>query len=120
MTAAVVVVPGGLEACACLLESVLGLRRASARAVKGSGQIGNLQWATRLQAGVDRPGVTTGLGDQRLLIYIRKSHSTAGRRAAINSGPSDCIARIPTLPELAHKATGANALVNSRPIETLR
>lgn len=94
MTAAVVVVPGGLEAGAGLLESVLGLRRASARPVKGAGQIGNLQRVARLQAGVDRPGVTTGFGDQRLLIYVRKSHSTARGRAAISDRPRDRIARI--------------------------
>jgi hypothetical protein len=62
--------------------------------MKGAGQIGNLQWAARLQAGIDRPGVATGLGDQRLLIYIRKSHSTARGRATIDVSPRDGIARI--------------------------
>src|SRR6185312_2111382 len=111
--AAVVVVPGSLEAGAGLLERVVGLRRASARAVKGAGQIGNLQWAARLQAGIDRPGVATGLGDQRLLIYIRKSHSTARGRATLDASPATVLRAFPTLPELAHKGTGATAPVNS-------
>lgn len=74
---AVLVVPRRVEAVASVLERVVGLRSATAGFAESLRQIGDLQRLTGLQASVDRPGVATGLSDQRVNVYVGQAHSAA-------------------------------------------
>nr|WP_252871934.1 hypothetical protein [Mycobacterium marinum] len=60
---AVLVIPGSFKASAGLLKRNVRLGSAASRSVKRGCQVGNLSWATSLEALVDRPGITSGIGD---------------------------------------------------------
>src|SRR6185312_4729311 len=61
---AILMVPGGVEAVAGLLEGMVGLLGASARSVERIRQLRNLKRTAGLQTPVDLPRITAGLGDQ--------------------------------------------------------